>query len=279
MAENGAPLEETNSSGSLPSKVEVCDATAVEPSSLFGRKGGILIAITGLLIIVIIIASTTLALFAAFHRTTLATPTPPQKSVATLASSPGAPGASYPSYLPGHGSLVFADSLNGTGAQTWKPAIGCTYSQGRYQVTSTMKQPLYVCLGPALNNFAFEVQMTIIQGDCGGIVFRGDMKNNVFYNYMVCALGVFSLAKYVGNNPGVSLIQPTSNQAINGDVNQSNTLAIYAQGNSIILYANGKRLGQILDNASAKGLLGLDSVSLVSNATKVAYSNARAWSL
>jgi hypothetical protein len=282
MPENSTPFDdvsntsdthygETTSVGSTHSAWAGTDATKPASPSQFGKKSSLLIAVTALLLVAIVVASTWLAIYASFHTVPLATPT---------STAPTEQVSLYPTYMPGHGTLVFSDPLNGVRTQFWKPTTGCSYTQNHYQITVVdQTQPVHVCLGPTLRNFAFEVQMTIAKGDCGGLVFRGDLKNNVFYNYMVCQLGVYSLTKYVGNNPGVSLIKITSSPAINGNVNQSNTLGIYANGDNIIVYANGKQLGSVHDNTSAMGQLGLDAVALSNGSTQVLYSYATAWSL
>lgn len=259
--QHGMPFEETDHPSVAPPAEHTPGTPTRTSESIFRGKSGIILAAIGFLIIIIIATSTTLVLS-----------TLPKTSVDSSSQDTG----SYPSYLPGHGTLVLADPLDGTRSLAWKPATGCSYTHSHYQVT-TSENPLHVCLGPHFRDFAFEVQMTIIKGDCGGIVLRADFKQNVFYNFLVCQLGVFSFAKYEGDRPGVGLLQPQRSPILNGDLHQSNTLGIYANGNTLMLYANSQRLGLIHDNASAEGKLGLDAIALSSNPTEVIYSNARVW--
>src|SRR5262245_3304431 len=48
------------------------------------------------------------------------------------------------------------------------------------------------------SNFTFEVSMTIVQGNCGGIVFRADGQGNSLhlYYYAICANGGYNVANY-----------------------------------------------------------------------------------
>lgn len=230
-----------------------------------GRRSFVFIFIG--LLIVIVAGSSIVILLYTFHHAA---------DNATNANPP------YPSYLPGHGTLILSDPLDGThnqkNAQRWKAASGCQFTGGHYQIDTSATIPLQTCAGPSLQNFAFEVQMTIMQGDCGEIIFRANVASNTFYDFLVCQQGVFSLAKVVGNHPGIILLQPAASSSLNPELNQMNTLAVVTNGNSISLYANMHLLGSVQDSASSNGLLALGAVE-TNGHTTVAFSNARIWSL
>jgi hypothetical protein len=220
--------------------------------------------------IIIVVGSSIVILLYASHHTAISTSTP------TSANT------SYPSYLLGHGTLILSDPLDGASnqknAQGWKAKPGCQFTGGHYQIATSSSIPLRTCLGPSLQNFAFEVQMTITKGDCGEILFRANISSNTFYDFLICQQGIFSLAKVVGDHPGIPLLQPTASSNLNPELNQVNTLAIVASGNSISLYANKHLLGGIQDNSSSAGLLALGAVE-TNGPTIVAFSHARIWSL
>ena len=233
-----------------------------------GRRGFVFILVV--VLIVIVVSSSVIILLYTSHRTASST------NRSTVANT------SYPSYLLGHGTLVLSDPLSGAtsqkNAQGWKAEPGCQFTGGHYQIDTSSSIPLRTCLGPSLQNFAFEVQMTIIQGDCGEILFRANISSNTFYDFLVCQQGVFSLAKVVGEHPGIPLLQPTSSSSLNPELNQVNTLAVVANGNSISLYANKHLLGSVQDSSSSAGLLALGAVE-TNGPTFVAFSHARIWSL
>ncbi len=118
--------------------------------------------------------------------------------------------------------------------------------------------------------------MNILEGDCGGIIFRGDA-NGSLYLFRVCQDGYFNLSLYV-DNLGINarnLLNGLS-PAINTGLKQSNTLAIVADGSMLSLYMNHQKIGSIGDSTYTHGSIGLIA-SAVDNPTEVAYSNVKVW--
>ncbi|HEX6481853.1 MAG TPA: serine/threonine-protein kinase, partial [Ktedonobacteraceae bacterium] len=130
---------------------------------------------------------------------------------------------------------------------------------------------------PALTNFTFQVQMTLVQGDEGGITFRGNQSN--FYLFAISGDGSYHL-DLVNDNSSVSLpttLKQASSSYIKGS-GSSNLLAVVAVGNTISLYVNNTLLAKVTDSTYSSGQIGLAS-SENSNATEVAYSNAKVWKI
>lgn len=127
------------------------------------------------------------------------------------------------------------------------------------------------------DNFAFEVQMTIIQGDCGGIIFRaaGTVGNNYFFQ--ICQNGTYALYT-IGSNNSISktLIRSKSSHAVHSGLNQANTIAVVANGATLTLYVNYQNIDHITDATYSRGQLGF--VAYPENqTTEVIYSNAKVW--
>src|SRR3989442_15425475 len=104
----------------------------------------------------------------------------------------------YPSYLTGNGTLALYDSLSQSdywyNSSNTSFGGACQFTNGAYHISQTKPQRLFDCVaGPSFTNFAFEVHMTIIQGDCGGIVFRRDSTNANLYVFQVCQNGSYRL--------------------------------------------------------------------------------------
>src|SRR5258708_20163294 len=53
--------------------------------------------------------------------------------------------------------------------------------------------------GPSFSNFAFQVQMTILQGDEGGVIFRADPVHSKFYLFRISQSGSYDLFVYLHN--------------------------------------------------------------------------------
>src|SRR5690348_14654456 len=56
----------------------------------------------------------------------------------------------------------------------------------------------YVCTAEAtdFSNFAFEVQLKILHGDCGGMIFRADSNSGKLYFFEVCQDGRYLFSRY-----------------------------------------------------------------------------------
>src|SRR5262249_13643132 len=89
-------------------------------------------------------------------------------------------------YPPYHGTLELNDPLrdyssgNGWGEASNNSGGACQFTGGAYHVSqSNAQQYVAFCYAAptGFSNFIFEVQMTIIKGDAGGIIFRADATN------------------------------------------------------------------------------------------------------
>jgi hypothetical protein len=155
----------------------------------------------------------------------------------------------------------------------------CQFKGNSLHVTQTKSPNYYYCTASTENysDATFEVQMTIIQGDCGGITFRVNSATNQLYFYRVCVGGSYDLYLYVDSSGNTArALLKSSSPAINKGVNQSNLLAVVTTGSQIDLYVNKQKVNSINDPTYKQGLFGVVANSL-SGTTEVAYSNARVW--
>jgi eukaryotic-like serine/threonine-protein kinase len=155
----------------------------------------------------------------------------------------------------------------------------CQFKGNSLHVIQTKSPNYYYCTASTedYGNSTFEVQMTIIQGDCGGITFRVNTSTNQLYFYRVCADGAYDLYLYTSSsgNSARALLNKSS-AVINKGVNQPNLLAVVTNGSQIDLYANKQKIDSISDPTYKQGLFGVVANSLT-GVTEVAYSNARLW--
>ncbi len=189
-------------------------------------------------------------------------------------------------YPPGKGQLALYDPLSdnskGYGWDTGTTNNGtCDFSAGAYHVSPAKTNFFYLCSSKASNysNFAFEVQMNIIKGDCGGIIFRGDSVNGKFYFFDVCQNGSYSLYMYPDFSGTTSKeLAGGSSAAIKMGLNQPQVVAVVAQGGTLILYINKQEIKSVTDTTFSQGQIGLVADSS-SNPTEVVFSNAKVWKL
>jgi hypothetical protein len=180
-------------------------------------------------------------------------------------------------YPPGNGTQVFNDPLNGTSKSTWNQVAGeCSFVGDAYEVDES-QQGMNYCddAGSMFTNFTYEVQMTITQGDAGGIVFRVDNTKNTYYYFGINTKGSYWLDYY--NGSGYITILNGSSQAIRTGT-LPNSLAVVASGRNIDLYVNNQHVAGISDGLYESGYIGLAAED-DGNATTVTFNNARVWNI
>ncbi|MBA2286942.1 MAG: hypothetical protein H0W02_15830 [Ktedonobacteraceae bacterium] len=176
------------------------------------------------------------------------------------------------------------DSLNNKSSSTWFTRTatdhGCNFNNGSYHVTEAGKDSFYYCTGGnTCSNCLFQVQMTIISGDAGGIMLRVNQSASQFYRFSVYSDGSYRLYKYVDNTGtnaqmllgGISPLIPTT-------TNKPILIAAVANGNNLYMYINKHYIGSASDTSFSSGELALFATDLTA-AADVAYSNAQKWIL
>lgn len=158
---------------------------------------------------------------------------------------------------------------------------GCGFNAGTYHSTLFSKNFYFPCFARASNfsNFAFQVQMTINQGDEGGLVFRGNNNSDLaqFYLFSINQKGTYRLDVSKDTTHNTSIAEDTST-AINTGTGKTNTLAVVAKGGTLYLYINKQYIGSASDTTYSSGLLGVFA-SATTATTDVSFSNAKVWAL
>src|SRR5579862_2197848 len=133
--------------------------------------------------------------------------------------------SAYPSYLSGHGVLAFFDPLSQASGSKWRlfnnaQGGACQFVGGAYHV-SQLPTGYYNWCHPdeTFSDFAFEVQATITQGDCGGMVFRENGDGLQLYYYAICVDGAYGLLKY-SSHSSVNVLQSRKSSAIHNGLGQ-----------------------------------------------------------
>lgn len=156
----------------------------------------------------------------------------------------------------------------------------CTFTANSYQVSITKQQSFYSCTNDHtdLSNGAIEVQLTIVKGDNGDVVFRANANSDIYYYFRISQKGGYLLSIHHNNHSG-SILGSGFSSAIHTGLNHTNLIAIVMQGNIFDLYANHQFITSINDfnGASTHGLLGFGA-NENSSATLVRFANARVWS-
>ncbi len=184
------------------------------------------------------------------------------------------------------GTLALNDSLKNQSGANWELDTktgggGCAFTGGAYHSTMPQTGFFASCMAQATNfsNFALQVQMTILHGDRGGVIFRADNTNAKFYLFRIGQDGSYNLFKYVDNNGGNAIdLHSDSTTAMHTGLNQMNLLTVIARGSNIYIYINKQYVTSVSDSTYTSGQVGVFGEDHT-NATDVAFSNIQVWKL
>jgi hypothetical protein len=154
----------------------------------------------------------------------------------------------------------------------------CSFTGGSYHVGVSLQGHLLACNAEAVtfSNLTYEVQMTILKGDRGGMFFRQVGTQGPYYYYSIKIDGSYELDSFDGTISHV--LQRGTSPAVKIGLNQPNLLAVVAQGSSIDLYVNGQSILRITDSSTSSGLIGV-AADATDQPAEVSFGNARVWIL
>ncbi len=189
--------------------------------------------------------------------------------------------AANPNPYGGGGTLALYDPLSdNSSGNGWSESAHCQFTGGAFHISIAQTNFFWYCIESSdFSNFAYQVQMKIIKGDAGGVVFRANTTNNTFYVFSVDQDGSYQFfacpPKATTCN---SALLSGSSGAIKQGLNQTNVVAVVVKGNTITLYVNQQKIDSVTDNTFSHGQIGVIADDF-SNATEVVYSNAKVWTL
>lgn len=163
--------------------------------------------------------------------------------------------------------------LTSNEAAHWETILGkannCGFLDGSYIISNTVAHTLQQCARMITtgHNFAYQVEMKIMQGDSGGIIGRGS--NTSSLSFRVGTDGTFDLV-----DGKKTLIAQTSSAIKQGK--NTNILLMVVENKTIDLYVNGTYLGTASDTMTGGGYFGLMAVNF-GHTTSVAYKSIKIW--
>jgi hypothetical protein len=158
----------------------------------------------------------------------------------------------------------------------------CEFTAGAYHVKSPTQSYYTLCVAQNTDysNFAFQIQMTIIAGDTGGIAFRADGANTRLYLFGIQSDGTYALDLDAGSSVSQARrLALGSSSAINSGLNRPNLITVVARGSSIDIYVNQQYVTGGNDSTYSHGQIGVMAYAYMGNPTEVAFSNAKVWTL
>jgi eukaryotic-like serine/threonine-protein kinase len=155
----------------------------------------------------------------------------------------------------------------------------CAFTGGAYHVSQSGTDYFENCTGPSFSNFIFEVQMKIIKGNGGGVIFRADPARNTSYVFFVNSDGYYQLLICGVNNCNPTMVSGTSSTIKQG-LNQTNLIAVIAQTSTIGLFVNHQLIDRTVDTNYSSGQIGVIAYPWgFPGGTEVVYSNAKVWTV
>jgi hypothetical protein len=154
----------------------------------------------------------------------------------------------------------------------------CSFAGGSYHVGVSLQGYLLACDAEAVTfgNLAYEVQMSVLKGDRGGIFLRQVGTGGPYYYFSIKIDGTYELDRYNGTSS--SVLQRAISTSIIKGLDQPNLLAVVAQGSNIALYVNGHSILQSTDGTSSIGQIGV-AADATDQPAEVTFINARVWML
>ncbi len=181
-----------------------------------------------------------------------------------------------------NGSLLFYDPLTAQDDKQWEektdPGFTCEFKDGSYHAISVIQNDVSLCLAhasPSLDNFAFQVQMTILQGDAGGLTFNANGTSD-FYRFTIHSNGFYEL--FIFQSSPSRKLQTLLAGNIFFNQSQPNLLGVRVYDGHIYLYVNGQNIAEGGEDTYEFGQIGVFGYS-VDNPTDVAFNNAQMWVL
>ena len=153
----------------------------------------------------------------------------------------------------------------------------CAFTGGAYQVTESQKGSFTTCNAESTNffNFTLQVQMVIVKGDFGGILFRSDSTGSNAYIFGIYQDGSYYFTP-VHNSNGQSPSKRGTSPAFKTGLNQTNLIAVVARETNFYLYINGQLVANVSDTSFGPGQIGVFAGDKF-NPSDVAFSNLKIW--
>ncbi len=184
------------------------------------------------------------------------------------------------------GGPAFTSSLAAQDNNNWDvndttDGGGCGFNAGSYHTTILSNHFYFPCFAPGTNfgNFAYQAEVTINQGNEGGLIFRANSNFDLaqFYLFSIDQTGNYSLAVSKDKTHGTTLASDAS-PAIKTGAGKQNLLTVISKGNIFYLYINKQYVGSASDSSYSTGEIGVFASDSTAN-TDVSFRNAQVWSL
>jgi hypothetical protein len=178
------------------------------------------------------------------------------------------------------GTPVLNDPLSQSDSNTWSHSDGCVFTGAAYHVNLQKRQASVGCAAQSTNfgNLAYQVEMTLIKGDYGGIFFRATLAKFGEYDVLFSQTGIYYILLSMGTRSiyHSTILQSGTAPSFRAGLNRANMIAVVARGSTISLYVNKQYVTSVTDSTLRIGSIGVRA-SENSLPTEVVFRNAQVW--
>lgn len=182
------------------------------------------------------------------------------------------------------GTLALSDPLrDNSQGYKWEETddlIGdsCAFANGAYHVHVQQQKLLYcTSKGTYFSNFAYQINMSIIQGNQAGIIFREDRFS--YYSFYISSNSSYAVDVFTDLDPNNSgTLLSGSSDAIHKGLGATNVLAVVTNANNITIYVNDQKVTSIVNSIYSQGQVGIIAY-YNGSATEALFRDAKVWTL
>jgi len=160
----------------------------------------------------------------------------------------------------------------------------CIFESRSYHISINVNNSYHLCASNnSFSNFVYEVNMTILQGYGGGLVFDLNSSSDSFYYFGVNTDRTYEFGIYQNNSfmksftQGILLRIPGLSN-INTGTRQQHLLAVVTNNSTITVFVDHQPITSVKDSTFSQGYIGV-AADDEGDATEVAFNNARVWTL
>ncbi len=191
-----------------------------------------------------------------------------------------------PAAYAAHGQLVLDDPLTSAHTQgAWhitdpNNPYGCRFLKSGYDMAHNESN---YCLADQTDfvNFVYQIEMTAMQGEMGGIVFRVNDDQDFYYSFQIGVDGRYKLYRSNPASDGSDVILATgwAPDVVQG-YHQHNLLAVKAIADDISVYVNFHLVAHIQDRTYTHGNVGIAvTVDYGQKETEETFRDAKVWAI
>ncbi|GHO51444.1 hypothetical protein [Ktedonospora formicarum] len=187
-------------------------------------------------------------------------------------------------YAPNTTLKMYDQFKNASAWEDYKPKDlytgQCASEKGEYHVTVPKAPFFHLCYAQTApyKDLDYEIELKIVQGDCGALVLRANKILEKFYFFRICQNGSFQFLRYDKKGELGYAHKSEPSDKIHIGLGKTNLIAISARDKMFTLYINKQQVGKVEDDTYSNGQIGIAAdCDDDQSTTDVIFSNLKVW--